>query len=95
MTTESTTTKSILRTVLTIIGLEVAVALLLWVGLLLTHQHPSDHIRWFAASFIPPIVFLRNKAKKMAPPAITKTIIITLFITFIAFIVTIQKFPSL
>lgn len=62
---------------------EVAVCVLLWIGLLLAGISPSEHLRWFGACFIPPVLFLRYYAKKNDYPKVTKTIIITLFVTFI------------
>ena len=67
------------------IASEVIVAVLLWVGLLIAGINPLEHLRWFGACFIPPILFLRYYAKKKEQPTVTKTIIITIFVTFLVF----------
>lgn len=67
------------------IASEVIVAALLWVGLLIAGINQLEHLRWFGACFIPPILFLRYYAKKKEQPTVTKTIIITFFVTFLVF----------
>lgn len=70
---------------------EVAVVVLLLLGLTIAGVSPAEHLRWFGACFIPPVLFLRHYAKKKDCPIVTKTIIITLFITFILFMFLIRK----
>lgn len=67
------------------IASEVIVAALLWVGLLIAGINPLEHLRWFGTCFIPSILFLRYYAKKKEQPTVTKTIIITFFVTFLVF----------
>lgn len=68
------------------LGSEAIVALLLWMGLTIAGISPMEHIRWFGGCFVPPVLLLRYYAKKKEYPVVTKTIIITLFVTFIAFV---------
>lgn len=73
------------------LGSEAIVALLLWLGLTISGLSPMEHLRWFGGCFIPPVLLLRHYAKKKDCPVVTKTIIITLFITFLAFMFLIRK----
>ena len=77
------------------LGSEVAVIVLLWIGLTVAGITPSEHLRWFGACFIPPILLLRYYAKKKDCPTVTKTIIITLFVTFIVFMFLVRNEFSL
>lgn len=76
---------SIFTGILVALGSEVAVIVLLYIGLIIAGVSPADHLRWFGGCFIPPVLFLRYYAKQKDYPLVTKTIIITLFITFITF----------
>ena len=67
------------------LGSEVAVALLLWIGLAVAGVDVKEHLRWFGACFIPPVLLLRHYVKQKSSPAMTKTIIITLFVTFVLY----------
>lgn len=73
------------------LGSEVAVVVLLYAGLLIAGISPIEHLRWFGGCFIPPVLLLRYYAKKRDCPVVTKTIIITLFITFMAFMFIVRK----
>lgn len=64
---------------------EVLTAALLYVGLLVAGQPIGEHIRWFAICFVPPILLLRHFAKRKEFPIVTKSLIIVLFVTFVAF----------
>lgn len=75
----------ILTGIVLAVGSELAVVLLLWIALLIAGVAPGDYLRWFGACFIPPVLILRHYAKNKDYPTVTKTIIITLFITFLAF----------
>ena len=82
---------SVVLGVVVTLGSEAIVALLLWLGLTIAGISPMEHIRWFGGCFIPPVLLLRHYAKKKEYPVVTKTIIITLFITFLAFMFLIRK----
>ena len=67
------------------LGSMVLTALLLSVGLFIAHEPASAHLSWYGAVFFPLILMLRYFIKKKQL-LVTKTLIIILFITFIAFI---------
>ena len=77
---------SICLGILLTLGSEVLAALLLYVGLLIAGQSPADHLRWFGIAFVPPVLILRHYAKRRKQSTTLKAIIVTLFVTFIAFI---------
>ena len=61
---------------------------MLWVGTLcVLHASFVTHLRWLALAFVPAALLLRSYAKKAQRPAATKGAIITLFVTFLLFIV--------
>lgn len=64
---------------------EVLCAILIWIILLLIGMPVTEHLRWFAAAFVPPILLLRHYAKEKDYPDTLKSVIVTFFITFIAF----------
>lgn len=66
------------------LGSMLAVALLLTLGLFLFDQPLDGHLRWYAACFVPPVLMLRHFFKN-GQLTVAKTIIISLFLTFIAF----------
>jgi len=76
---------SVLSGVLLSLGSEVLTALLLAVALMIANCSVEDHIRWFAVCFVPPLLFLRRSAKQKSTPVATKTIIIVLFVSFVAY----------
>lgn len=85
--------KNIITAVLITLGSEAAIALLLFCGLLIAKESPAEHVRWFAAMFIPPILILRNYAKKEDRTTLElKAIIITLFLSVVAFFAIFKKF---
>ena len=76
---------SILTGILLSLGSELAVAILLSVGLLVAHQSIVQHLSWYAACFLPPILLLRHFARTQEHPLVTKTIATVLFLSFIPF----------
>ncbi len=66
------------------LGAIIATAVLLTLGLLVAGQPLGSHLRWYAACFVPPLLLLRYVIK-LQRITITKTLIITLFLTFIPF----------
>ena len=85
MTQKHSLKVTILSGILLSLGSEVAVALLLSLGLILAHQPIELHISWYAACYLPPILLLRHFARTQQHPVITKTIATLLFLTFIPF----------
>ncbi len=67
------------------LGSELLAALLLWAGLLVAGEPVGAHIRWFGIVFVPLVLILRHYAKKREFLVVTKTLIVILFITFVAF----------
>lgn len=57
----------------------------LYLVLLLLGIPPIEKIRWFGGAFIPMILVLRHYAKEQQYPTTTKSCIVVLFVTFIAF----------
>ncbi len=66
------------------LGSMVLTALLLSAGLLIAGQPLGAHLRWYAACFVPPLLLMRY-AVKLQHSTTTKTLIITLFLTFLPF----------
>ena len=66
------------------LGAIIATAALLTLGLLVAGPPLGSHLRWYAACFVPPLLLLRYVIK-LQRITITKTLIITLFLTFIPF----------
>lgn len=73
------------------LGSEIAVAVLLWIGLAIAGIGATEHLRWFGGCFIPPVLLLRYYAKKKEYSTVTKTIIITVFVTFLLFMFLIRN----
>ena len=66
---------------------EVLAVLIVWAVLAIVGAAVHESIRWFAAAYIPAIMVVRMLAKRQSQPSATKGAIITLFITFLPFIV--------
>ena len=66
-------------------GSELLLALLLTIGLLIAGESPLGHIRWYAGVFIAPLLLLRYYSKKKEWLNVTRTLIVVLFATFVAF----------
>ena len=65
-------------------GSMVVTALLLTAGLLIAGEAVDTHLRWYAAVFIPMILFARYYVKQQLP-VVTKTLFVQLFVFFLAF----------
>lgn len=66
------------------VGLMALCTVLLAVGLALAGEPVEGRLRWFAAVFVPLLLLLRYYIGKQRSVA-TKTVIIVLFVTFVAF----------
>ncbi len=82
-----------------LVGLVAGLGSLLVTALLLTvctfHLSPlTSHLSWYAGCFIPPLLIMRYYVK-LQKSTVVKTIIVTLFVTFIAFMFLFFKTHSL
>lgn len=73
------------------LGVEVAFCLLIALGLLIAGEPIGAHIRWFGGMFIPLILVLHHYARRREQLKVTKTLIVVLFVTFLAFMIYILK----
>ncbi len=73
------------------IGAELAFCLALAAGLLIAGESIGDHIRWFGGMFIPLILLLHHYSKRRQMLHVTKTLIVVLFVTFLAFMIYLLK----
>jgi hypothetical protein len=76
---------SILWGVIFCLAGEVLCALLLWLVLWIGGLGVEEHVRWFAVAFVPPVLLLRYYAHSKAYPTTLKAVIVTFFVTFVAF----------
>ena len=67
------------------LGSEFITGLLVLAGILIVGQSVGDNIRWFGFIFIPILFILRYYAKKTRNIIVVKTIIVILFVSFLAF----------
>ena len=67
------------------LGSELLLALLLTFGLLIAAESPAAHIRWYAGVFIGPLLVLRYYSKQKSWLSVTRTLIVVLFVSFVAF----------
>ena len=67
------------------LGSELLLALLLTVGLIIAGESPTEHIRWYAGVFIAPMLALRYYSKQKSWLRVTRTLIVILFVTVVAF----------
>ena len=72
------------------LGSAAAFCLLLTAGLLIAHEPIMAHLRWYGGMFVPMVLLLQHYAKRKELLTVTKTIIVTLFVTFIAFLIVIK-----
>lgn len=71
--------------VLLTLGSEVVTASILWLVLLLVGSPIVEQLRWFVIAYVPAILLLRYFAKDKNCPDTLKSMIVTLFVTFVAF----------
>lgn len=86
---------SILTGLVAGLGSELGYVVALTVGLLIAGEAPQEHIRWYGGMFICLILVLQRYAKRREQPKVTKTLIATLFVTFIPYIVYLLKTNTL
>ena len=67
------------------VGSELLLALLLTIGLVIAGEAPIDHVRWYAGVFVAPLLLLRYYSKQKSWLRVTRTLIVVLFVTFVAF----------
>ncbi|KWW29760.1 MAG: hypothetical protein AUK63_910 [bacterium P3] len=72
---------------LAVIASELPLAALWATVLALSGLPAGENLRWLAPAFIPPVLLLRHMAKRRQTPEATKGAIVTLFGTFMVFIV--------
>lgn len=77
------------------LGSELGFCLALAVGLLIAGEPILAHVRWFGGMFIPLILVLHHYAKGGKQLRVTKTLIVVLFVTFLAFMIYILKTKAL
>ena len=75
----------ILQGIILATGSEILAAALLYVGLLVAGIPVETRLRWFAVCFVPPLLLLRHIAKRKDRTLTMKTIIVVLFVSFVAF----------
>ena len=73
------------------LGSEVLFCLLLAIGLMVAGEPIAAHIRWFGGMFIPLILVLHHYARRREQLKVTKTLIVVLFVTFLAFMIYLLK----
>lgn len=77
------------------LGSELAFCIALTIGLLIAGEPVMAHVRWFGGMFIPLILVLHHYAKGRTQLRVTKTLIVILFVTFLAFMIFIFKTKAL
>ena len=70
---------------------ELLPALLLWAVLTILGESPAGHIRWFAGAALPALLVVRAYAKHKECLSATKGAIVTLFATFLIFMLFLLK----
>ncbi len=73
------------------LGSEAGFCIALAIGLLIAGEPIGAHIRWFGGMFIPLILVLHHYARRREQLKVTKTLIVVLFVTFLAFMIYILK----
>ena len=67
------------------IGSMLGFAIALTIGLMIAGEPVGAHIRWYGGMFIPLLLVLRHYAKRREQLTVTRTLIVLLFLTFLAF----------
>ena len=73
------------------LGAEAGFCIALAIGLLIAGEPIGAHIRWFGGMFIPLILVLHHYSRRREQLKVTKTLIVVLFVTFLAFTIYILK----
>lgn len=71
---------------------EILCAAMVCIVLLIMGTPFTEHARWFAISFVPPLLLLRHYAKTKDYPTTLKSVISTFFITFVAYMWIMMKY---
>lgn len=85
----------ILQGIILATGSEILAAALLYVGLLVAGIPVETRLRWFAVCFVAPLLLLRHIAKRKDRTLTMKTIIVILFVSFVAFMFLLLKTKAL
>ena len=73
------------------LGAEAGFCIALAIGLLIAGEPIGAHICWFGGMFIPLILVLHHYSRRREQLKVTKTLIVVLFVTFLAFMIYILK----
>ncbi|MBP5540901.1 MAG: hypothetical protein J6X88_04545 [Bacteroidales bacterium] len=76
---------SIAAGVLFAVASEALCALLVWGMLAIAGLDIESYARWFAVAFVPPLLLLRHYAREKEYPLTLRAVIVTFFVTFVAF----------
>lgn len=76
------------------LGSLILTALIITAGLLIANLPVGEHLRWFAGCFVPPLLIMRYYVK-LQKSTIVKTLIVLIFLLFIAFMFLLFKTHSL
>ena len=87
--------EGILQGIILATGSEILAAAVLYVGLLVAGIPVETCLRWFAVCFVPPLLLLRHIAKRKDRTLTMKTIIVVLFVSFVAFMFLLLKTKAL
>jgi len=87
--------EGILQGIILATGSEILAAALLYVGLLVAGIPAETRLRWFAVCFVAPLLLLRHIAKRKDKTMTMKTIIVILFVSFVAFMFLLLKTKAL
>ncbi len=71
---------------------ELLCAVVVWLILLIFNLPLYEHLRWFAAAFVPPALLLRYYAHQKEYPTTLKAVIVTLFVTVVTFMWAMLKY---
>ena len=76
---------SILVGVISSLGSELIGVVIVWGVLTIMNLPLMENLKYFAAAFIPTVLVMRYYMKQKTYLLTTKTVIVTIFVTFIAF----------
>ena len=76
------------------LGSEILSGAILWIVLAVIGEPFEDHLKLLGVCFVAPILLLRYYSKSKECPMVTKTIIVVLFVTFIAYMFAVKPYLS-
>ena len=76
---------SILVGIVAALGSEVVGGAIIWAVLTFMEKPIIEHVKWFAIAFVPTLFVMRYYMKKKEYLLTTKSVITTMFVTFLAF----------